>query len=312
LVGRIKEKVFTGIGKIFGLSAAEVRSVIAEVELEEQENKKLKAAGASSSSRQESQLVELSDFGFCTPWSPSDEEHIDKLFARIRAGLEPPDSFEQKLQRIYDDKKTGTNFESSSSSSGGTGTTTKFEPAGESSRSDDLVTNRGLARFCQLAVGKPKNPSLFLPNSSSPTPFPAGVASGTWIKYVASGTGGSFTPTGSTKTASEVRGMNLLVSENHRISIITDGYGEIHGGTIAGATMKIAGRFSPTVPSAEVRESGAFDMLPIVITIPETGLLVQYGGLLFYRTNYDTRPIQHVQHQTMYTITQSISFFSVF
>jgi len=123
----------------------------------------------------------------------------------------------------------------------------------------DLVVNSGLVRIAQLIAGK------------TTASFSA----------LASGTG----------TAAERASDTRLSSENWRVSMISSGYIESQG-----TTVKMAGKFPTTVPSATISEGGAFD----------TG--AANSGTMLFRTVYPTTSfVQHVQSRTFFSLLQSLN-----
>jgi hypothetical protein len=100
--------------------------------------------------------------------------------------------------------------------------------------------------------------------------------------------------------------------ENARVSLFSEGYAEVTGGT-TWVQIFVGGRFSTTVPSAIIQEAGAFDRLASTVFAPtdekdpsKCTTSFVYHGLLFFRTWYGKNPIDHKQYQTIYTICQRI------
>jgi hypothetical protein len=78
------------------------------------------------------------DVAVATLWDQRDEERIDKELTKVRMGQIPPDSFEDRLMRYYNDQTLPR----------------EFEPLEQSEPKHDLVVNAGLVRIAQLVTGK--------------------------------------------------------------------------------------------------------------------------------------------------------------
>ena len=89
-----------------------------------------------------------------------------------------------------------------------------------------------------------------------------------------------------TSTVLESRDDTILRAENARVSLFDSGYQ-----TATGGHLKYAGFFYSSIPSAIITEGGVFDEAD--------------GGNMLFRTVYNT-PLNHIQYETVYTLTQSI------
>lgn len=233
-------------------------------------------------------VLALEDHGNATLWDRRDEPNIDNEFARIREGLIPPLSYEEKLKRILNDQKTGTLFENGA----------KFEPVKEPGESHDLVTNSGMARYLELATGRV--------NTQGPGDY--GISTLGYFTHFASGSG----------TASETSRFFRLVAENARVSMITDGFAEAHG-----SDGVYGGKFSTSTVTATITEAGVFDRQWGLARGPPTRwgdpaytpdqyVLVNSPGRLLFRTSYGPKvAIPHIQFRTTYTLCQTISMISI-
>jgi hypothetical protein len=300
VVGSFKNAFFSGLGKLFGVSSAETRALIEQVQLEEAE-KRLRKSGSNGGK------VDLSDCGFPALWLPEHEPLIDKAFERIRAGIDSPFSFLQKLERISNDQKAGTVWDFDPS--------IKFEPINNVERADDLVTNMGMNRFCELLTNTGAGSIILVVGDSTGGGTLTShnvIVPQSWMKYMASGTGTVAADT------NKIRGFQRLLAENSRVSMLVDGFAEAVGSNIV-----TAGKFSTNVPSATITEYGAYDTAARVLLTnlprdpndPSKGTFnLNYDGTLFFRTQLDknSTQFQHVANQTMYTLSHTIEQHSIF
>jgi len=120
------------------------------------------------------QGVYLDDVAISTLWDQADEQRVDKELAKVREGVIPADSFEQKIMRYYNDQTLPR----------------EFEPLEQSEPKHDLVVNTGLVRIAQLVTGK----------------------STTYFTYFASGTGIATERPADFKLASENYRVSMLSS----------------------------------------------------------------------------------------------------
>ena len=91
----------------------------------------------------------------------------------------------------------------------------------------------------------------------------------------------------------ESRSDTTLVAEHARVSMVTDGFREPQG-----SSMKLGGRFSPTMASATLYEGGSFNQA--------------VGGVMYHRTAFtEKNKVVHTQNQTNSTLSQTISFISI-
>lgn len=136
-----------------------------------------------------------------------------------------------------------------------------FEPEHVTDEKVDLVTLSGMNLQAQLLCGKTTAA----------------------LTHYACGTG----------TKGESRSDQALVAEHARVSMITDGVREP-----GGSSMKLSGRFSPTMASATIYEGGSFNQA--------------VGGVMYHRTEFNEKnKIVHTQNQTNSTLSQTISFISI-
>jgi hypothetical protein len=299
-VGSFKEKFFTALGKLTGVSSAETRAIIEQIEAEEEQKRRLRNSNSEGK-------VEMGDVGYPALWRPSDEPLLDKCFERIREGLEPADSFQQKLERISNDQKAGTVWDFDPS--------IKFEPINDILPIDDLVTNMGMNRFCELLTNTGGGSIIIqVGNETGGGTLTSHnvIVPQSWMKFMASGTGTVAADT------NKIRGFQRLVAENARVSILVDGFG-----VASGSQIITGGKFSTNVPSATITEYGCYDTASRVLLTnlprdpnnPNAGTFnLFYDGTLFFRSQLDknSTQFQHVQHQTMYTLSHTISQMSVF
>src|SRR6266508_1837914 len=154
-------------------------------------------------------------------WDHRDEKKVEKILHRIRTKEIPPDTFEQKLTRHYNDQTVHFDIDSM---------WRFFEPLDNfllkpkkvTEPKHDLVTNSGMIRVAQLLAGQ----------------------SNAIFNTMASGTG----------ETSERASDTTLSAENWRVSMISSGYIQP-----VGIVIKYAGKFPSVVPSATISEFGAFD-----------------------------------------------------
>jgi hypothetical protein len=96
-----------------------------------------------------------------------------------------------------------------------------------------------------------------------------------------------------TGVKAESRSDTTLVAEHARVSMVTDGFREPQG-----SSMKLGGRFSPTMASATLYEGGSFNQA--------------VGGVMYHRTAFtEKNKVVHTQNQTNSTLSQTISFISI-
>lgn len=120
---------------------------------------------------------------------------------------------------------------------------------------DKLVVNGGLTRMAELGVGATTN---------------------SWT-HMASGTG--QTAEGASQVA--------LVTESKRISLITDG-----DRFPSGTSMKFAGFFDSSSPTATIWEAGIFD--------------ANAAGIMFLRAKY-LSSLSHTLNVTVYTLNETVN-----
>jgi hypothetical protein len=136
-----------------------------------------------------------------------------------------------------------------------------MEPFHVTDEKRDLVTLGGMFLMGQLLCGKT-------------TRFLTHYAGGTGVK-------------------AESRADTRLVQEHARVSMLTDGFAEPQG-----SSMKLGGKFSPTVASATIYEGGSFNQAS--------------GGTMYHRTAFtEKNRIVHTANQTNFTLSQTISFISI-
>jgi hypothetical protein len=136
-----------------------------------------------------------------------------------------------------------------------------MEPVHVTDEEYDLVTLGGMFLQGQLLCGKTTN----------------------FLKYYAAGTG----------VKGESRADTTLVQEHARVSMLTDGFAEPQG-----SSMKLGGKFSPTIASATIYEGGSFTQA--------------VGGTMYHRTAFtEKNRVVHTQNQTNFTLSQTISFISI-
>lgn len=96
-----------------------------------------------------------------------------------------------------------------------------------------------------------------------------------------------------TGTAIESASDTKLQFEHFTVSMITDGFAEP-----AGSSAKFLGKFPISAPTATVSEAAVFD-----------GVV---GGTMLFRTVFNTdQQITHVQFQTFFSLSQTVSMISI-
>jgi hypothetical protein len=90
----------------------------------------------------EDQQLSIGDYGYATAWDKSDEKNMDQEFEAIREGKLSPETFEDKLNRYYNDQSV--HFHRSGD---------KFEPL-QQGRSEEQVSHEGTARIVELMTGR--------------------------------------------------------------------------------------------------------------------------------------------------------------
>jgi hypothetical protein len=178
----------------------------------------------------------LQDYGQNAYWYPEDGYYIDEEIWDVKMGKISPHLWFDKLEACYNDHRN-IKFERSGR---------PFQPTHVSKRKNDMVTNDGIFRLCQLGVGEPA----------------------AYFKTYGAGTG----------NARELPNDDALASEVYRVSLITDGYGQA-----AGDSMVFQGRFPPQAPTADIYETAVFDQavggIPLFRTVFDEESKIQHKEL---------------------------------